>query len=50
MSNTKKARENQIYENYWSLTLEYTDFSDEKFNKTLMETYHQKYIKIYKKS
>ena len=35
MSNTKKARENQIYENYWSLTLEYTDFSDEKFNKTL---------------
>ena len=35
MSNTKKARENQIYENYWSLTLEYTDFREEKFNITL---------------
>lgn len=35
MFNTKKARQNQIYENYWSLTLEYTDFRDYKFNKTL---------------
>ena len=30
MSNT-----NQMYENYWSLTLEYTDFNGEGFNKTL---------------
>ena len=30
MSNT-----NQMYEDYWSLTLEYTDFNGEGFNKTL---------------
>lgn len=32
---SKKARENQQYEDYWKLTLEYTDFKSLKFNETL---------------
>lgn len=35
MNKTKKARKNQIYENYWKLTLEYSDFKSEKFILTL---------------
>ncbi|CZE50300.1 HNH endonuclease [Campylobacter geochelonis] len=32
---TKKAKQNQKYESYWSLTLEYTDFMDINFNGVL---------------
>lgn len=32
---TKKARANQQYEEYWKLTLEYSDFKGERFNKVL---------------
>ena len=32
---SKKSIENQKYEKYWSLTLEYTNFLDNKFNLTL---------------
>lgn len=32
---SKKSIENQKYEKYWSLTLEYTNFLDDKFNLTL---------------
>ena len=32
---SKKSIKNQKYEKYWSLTLEYTNFSDDKFNLTL---------------
>lgn len=35
MKKSKKAREHQKYENYWKLTLEYTDFKADNFNKTL---------------
>lgn len=32
---SKKSVENQKYEEYWKLTLEYTDFKSDSFNKTL---------------
>lgn len=35
MRNSKKIIENQFYENYWSLTLEYSDINSHKFNNTL---------------
>lgn len=35
MGKSKKARKNQNYEDYWKLTLEYTDFKSDKFNDTL---------------
>lgn len=31
----KRARKNQRYEDYWKITLEYSDFSEKKFNLTL---------------
>ncbi len=47
MSN-KKVIKNQKYENYWKLTLEYTDFLNEKFNITLslIVDFIDKYEKI----
>lgn len=33
--NHKTARQDQQYESYWKLTLEYTDFCSDSFNKTL---------------
>lgn len=33
--NSKKTIENQKYEDYWKLTLEYSDFKGKKFNKCL---------------
>lgn len=35
MKQSKKAKINQKYENYWKLTLEYSDWKEEKFNETL---------------
>ena len=32
---TKRARANQQYEEYWKLTLEYSDYTGEQFNKVL---------------
>lgn len=44
----KKIIKNQKYEKYWSITLEYTDFKEEKFNLTLLTivNFIDKYKKI----